>query len=175
MSFGYNPNIANGIRLLAGDCPGGEKYERSSRGTGGTGAVGPDDSTRSYTELGQELHLSAPAVHERVKRLKRDGVIVATAARLHGARVGRPLLAFVHVNTRSLIVSRQLLKLSSLPEIEEIHTVTGESGMLLKVRTRDTQALEDLLAKIHAIDGFDGTRSHIAMTTYLERGPSPEA
>lgn len=134
-----------------------------------------EDSTRSYTNLGQLLNLSAPAVHERVKRLKRDGVILATAAKLHGAKVGRPLLAFVHVNTKSLIVSRQLLKLSSLPEIEEIHTVTGESGMLLKVRTRDTQALEDLLAKIHAIDGFDGTRSHIALSTYLERGPSPAA
>jgi hypothetical protein len=46
--------------------------------------------------------------------------------------------------------------------------------MLLKVRTRDTQSLEQLLARIHAIEGFTGTRSYIALTTYLERGPSPE-
>ncbi|MET3649028.1 Lrp/AsnC ligand binding domain-containing protein [Phyllobacterium ifriqiyense] len=45
--------------------------------------------------------------------------------------------------------------------------------MLLKVRTRDTQALEDLLGQIHSIGGFRGTRSYIALPTYLERGPSP--
>ncbi|WP_244598813.1 Lrp/AsnC ligand binding domain-containing protein [Rhizobium tubonense] len=45
--------------------------------------------------------------------------------------------------------------------------------MLLKVRTRDTQALEDLLERIHSIEGIKGIRSYIALSTYLERGPSP--
>ena len=53
-----------------------------------------EDSTRSYAELGRLLHLSAPAVHERAKRLKQEGVIGATAALLDGAKIGRPLLAF---------------------------------------------------------------------------------
>lgn len=131
------------------------------------------DASQSYAQLGQIVHLSPPAVHERVKRLKQEGVIKATVAALDGARVGRPLLAFVHVDTKSWAVTRQLLALSELPDVEEIHTVTGESAMLLKVRTRDTQALEDLLARIHAIDGFDATRSYIALSTYLERGPDP--
>jgi Lrp/AsnC family leucine-responsive transcriptional regulator len=132
-----------------------------------------EDSTRSYADLGKLLHLSAPAVHERVKRLRQDGVIKANVAVLDGAKLGRPLLTFVHVDTTSWAVTRQLLALQELPEVEEIHTVTGESAMLLKVRTRDTQALEDLLARIHSIEGFKGTRSYIALSTYLERGPSP--
>ncbi|MDQ0326506.1 DNA-binding Lrp family transcriptional regulator [Rhodopseudomonas julia] len=134
-----------------------------------------EDSTRSYAELGKLLHLSPPAVHERVKRLRQDGVIKANIAVLDGARLGRPLLAFVHIDTTSWAVTRQLLALQELPEVEEIHTVTGESAMLLKVRTRDTQALEDLLEQIHSIEGFKGTRSYIALSTYLERGPSPVA
>jgi Lrp/AsnC family transcriptional regulator, leucine-responsive regulatory protein len=133
-----------------------------------------EDSTRSYAELGRLLHLSAPAVHERAKRLKQEGVIRATAALLDGAKIGRPLLAFVHVDTTSWAVTRQLLKLKELPEVEEIHTVTGETAMLLKVRTRDTQSLENLLERIHAIEGFKGTRSYIALSTYLERGPNPQ-
>jgi Lrp/AsnC family leucine-responsive transcriptional regulator len=52
--------------------------------------------------------------------------------------------------------------------------VTGETAMLLKVRTRDTQGLEYLLERIHAIEGFKGTRSYIALSTYLERGPNPQ-
>ena len=50
-----------------------------------------EDATRSYAELGRLLHLSAPAVHERAKRLRQEGVIRATAALLDGARIGRPL------------------------------------------------------------------------------------
>lgn len=131
------------------------------------------DSTQSYADLGQALHLSAPAVHERVKRLKRDKVIVATVARLDGAKLGRPLLCFVQVITSTVKRARQVAALASLPEIEEVHTVTGESGILLKVRTRDTQALEQLLANVHAIEGVEGTRTQIALSTLLERGPSP--
>jgi Lrp/AsnC family leucine-responsive transcriptional regulator len=133
-----------------------------------------EDSTRSYAELGALLHLSAPAIHERAKRLKREGVIRATVASLDGARIGRPLLAFVHVDTTSWDVTRQLLKLKELPEVEEIHTVTGDSAMVLKVRTRDTQSLEHFFERIYAIDGFKGTRSYIVLSTYLERGPSPQ-
>jgi Lrp/AsnC family leucine-responsive transcriptional regulator len=133
-----------------------------------------EDSTRSYAELGALLHLSAPAVHERAKRLKQAGVIRATVALLDGARIGRPLLAFVHVDTSSWDVTRQLLKLKELPEVEEIHTVTGDSAMVLKVRTRNTQSLENFFERIYSIDGFKGTRSYIVLSSYLERGPSPQ-
>src|SRR5690554_2945574 len=68
-----------------------------------------EDAGRSYAELGRLLNLSAPAVHDRVKRLRRDGIIKATVARLDGARLGRPLLAFVHVDTTSWAVTRHLL------------------------------------------------------------------
>jgi DNA-binding Lrp family transcriptional regulator len=132
-----------------------------------------DDSTLSYSELGNALHLSAPAVHERVKRLKRDRVILGTVAKLDGAKLGRPLLCFVQVITSTVKRARQVAALSSLDDIEEIHTVTGESGILLKVRTRDTQALEALLSKIHGVEGVEGTRTQLALSTLLERGPSP--
>jgi Lrp/AsnC family transcriptional regulator, leucine-responsive regulatory protein len=140
-----------------------------------------EDATRSYADLGRMLNLSPPAVHERVKKLKSDGVIKGISAVIDGVAIGRPLLAFVHVDTQSWAVVRQLLALEQLPAVEEIHTVTGETAILLKVRTRDTRDLEALLAQIHAIEacegtreGSEGTRSYVALSTYLERGPSPE-
>lgn len=96
-------------------------------------------------------------MHERVKKLKYDGVIKAVTADIDGAAVGRAVLAFVHVNTRSWAVTQQLLPLEQFPEVEEIHSVAGETAMILKVRTGDPQDLNALLARIHAIDGFKGT------------------
>ncbi len=132
-----------------------------------------ENSTLSYSEMGQILHLSPPAVHERVKQFRLDGTIKGTHARLDPARIGRPLLAFVHVFSKRLAAVAHVSKLSSLPDVEEIHSLTGDSGMLLKVRTRDTQSLEKLLIQIQSIEGIDSTRTHIALSTFLERGPSP--
>ncbi|HCL76537.1 Lrp/AsnC family transcriptional regulator [Stutzerimonas nitrititolerans] len=131
------------------------------------------DSSQSYAELGEVLHLSAPAVHERVKRLKRDGVIKATVAKIDGCKVGRTLLAFVLVNTKNVLSTKRLLSLGDLPEIEEMHTVAGDSGVLLKVRVRETEGLEELLGKVQDIEGVDGTRSYIVLSTFVERGPAP--
>ncbi|WP_410016786.1 Lrp/AsnC family transcriptional regulator [Sodalis sp. C49] len=132
-----------------------------------------EDATRSYAELGQLMHLSPPAIHERAKRLRQDGVIKGTVALLDGKKLGRPLLAFVHVDTKNWTSTRRILEFRAFNEVEEIHTVTGESAILLKVRTQDTQSLEALLGKIHEIEGVSSTHSHIALSTYLERGPSP--
>lgn len=136
-------------------------------------AILAEDASLSYTDLGRQLHLSAPAVHERVKRLKNEGVITGMVAKLDGRKIGRPLLAFIHVDTSSWAVTRSILSLKALPDVEEIHTVAGDSAMLLKVRTQDTQSLEALLEVIHSIDGFKGTRSYIVLTPHLERGPAP--
>lgn len=130
-----------------------------------------EDATRSYAELGEAIALSAPAVHERVKRLRRDGAIRGTVARLDGPAVGRPLLAFVHVDTGGWGAKGAFLRMDAEPDVEEIHTVTGDACILMKVRCRDAQSLEDLLARIYAIEGVRGTRSYIALSTYLERGP----
>lgn len=131
------------------------------------------DATRSYAALGEALHLSAPAVHERVKRLKQDGVIKGTVAVLDGPSIGRPLLAFIQVKTRNWATTLEQNDFTGFPDIEEVHTITGQSDVLLKVRTRDTQALEEILARIQGFEGIDGTHCIVALSTYLERGPSP--
>lgn len=133
-----------------------------------------EDATRSYAAVGAEVGLSPPAVHERVKRLKRDGVIVGVAARLDGRKIGCPLLSFIHVDTSGWGVSAPILALKELSDVEEIHTVTGDTCLILKVRTRDTQALEELLEQIYSIEGVRATRSFVALNSYLERGPRPQ-
>lgn len=132
-----------------------------------------EDASRSYAHLSEALHLSAPAVHERVKRLKRDGVIKAIEARLDGAKIGRPLLAFIHVQSEGWGKSPEMLALSSLAEVEEIHSVTGDACLLLKVRTRDAQHLEELLRRIYDIPTVKNTTSYVALSTHTERGPRP--
>lgn len=129
-----------------------------------------DDATLSFAELGRRLHLSPPAVHERAKRLKESGVIRRTVAVLDPGLVGKPLLAFVHVDTTGWGKTPAMMRLAELPEVEEIHAVTGDACLILKVRTSGPAALEDLLAHIYAVPGVKGTCSYVALRTHLERG-----
>nr|WP_299476360.1 Lrp/AsnC family transcriptional regulator [uncultured Roseibium sp.] len=123
----------------------------------------------SFAELGRIVGLSAPAVFERVKRLKRTGVIRSVCARLHGPSVGRPFLAFVHVDVAGWGKEQKMLKLADFPEVEEMHSVAGDTGLIIKVRTRDSHALEQLLAQIYELPGVTGTKSYVVLSTFLER------
>lgn len=133
-----------------------------------------EDASRSYAELSKIVHLSAPAVHDRVKRLKRDGVIKGTVAVLDGCKLGRTLLTFLVVDTSSYSATRGLLKFSDRSEVEEIHTVAGDGCVLIKVRAVDTEGLERFLMEIQSLEGVRSVRSYITLSTFLERGPAPE-
>jgi Lrp/AsnC family leucine-responsive transcriptional regulator len=127
------------------------------------------DAGLSYAALGEKVGLSPPAVHERVRRLRRNGAITGSHAHLDGAAAGKPLLAFVHVDAAGWGKGELMLALKRFPEIEEMHSVAGDTGMILKVRSASAHALEALLAQIYAVPGVRGTRSYVVLTSYLER------
>jgi DNA-binding Lrp family transcriptional regulator len=129
---------------------------------------------RSYAELSELVHLSPPAVHERVKRLRRDGIIQGTVAKLDGGQIGCPLLAFVHITTEGWGMTEPILALRNLADVEEIHTTTGDTSLILKLRCSGPASLEKLLSHIQKIKGVHSTHSYVVLGTYLERGPMPE-
>lgn len=101
--------------------------------------------------------------------MRQSGVIRDTIVRIDGAAVGKPLTAFVHVEAAGWGKSERLLALQAYPEVEEMHSVAGDASMIIKVRTADPQPLEYLLGQIHSIPGVRGTKSFIALSTYLDR------
>lgn len=132
-----------------------------------------EDATTSYAELGERVGLSPPAAHERVKRLRRSGAIRRMAAQVNPEAVGKTLLAFIHVDTNGWGGTPALLEIQEYPEVEEIHSVAGDTCMLLKVRTASTHALEGLLARLYNTPGVTATRSYVVLSTYLERPVQP--
>jgi len=127
------------------------------------------DARLSYAEIGKEVALSAPAVHERVKRLIASGTIKYMAAQLDGPRVGKPFLAFVHVSSDVWNRGEQMMRLREMPEVEEMHSTAGDACFLLKVRTQDAAAMESFLEKVYTIPGVKGTKTNVVLSTFLER------
>ena len=78
----------------------------------------------------------------------------------------------MHVDTEGWGKSPAMMALAELPEVEEIHAVSGDACLILKVRTTGPAALERVLARIYAAPAVRSTRSYIALRSYLERGAS---
>ena len=133
-----------------------------------------DDATIAFRKLGERLGLSAPSIYERVKKLKAQGAIRRTTIEINGEAIGCPLLAFVHVTTEGWGKTPEMLSITDDPRVEELHSVAGDTCILLKVRCEGTLALEQLLKRVYDTPGVRSTRSYIALNTYLERGPRTE-
>ncbi|MFC7549341.1 Lrp/AsnC family transcriptional regulator [Plantactinospora sp. GCM10030261] len=126
------------------------------------------DGRLSYNQLGRLVNMSSPAVAERVRRLEESGVITGYQARVDPARAGQPLTAFVQLRCA---LTRCLLKTTTaadLPEVVEVHKLTGTSCSMLKVRVASMAHLEALLERL----GQHGEmNSHVVLSTPYEGRP----
>ena len=130
-----------------------------------------EDATMSYASLGACVGLSAPAVHERVKRLRQAGIIRGTVALVDPGALGRPFTAFVHLDTHSSGRLTALRDIAEMADVEEIHAVAGDACIIVKVRTEGTRAFETLLAALQSIAGIRGARAYVVLSSPLERPP----
>ena len=131
------------------------------------------DGRATYADIGEQVGLSAPAVHERVKRCRRTA-IKGIGAQLDGPACGKTFLAFVPLLDYLFCPPNSIMRLRDFPEIEEMHSVAGDTCVIMKVRTVNAQALEELLAQLYALPGVRGTKSYVVLSTYLERGVQAE-
>jgi Lrp/AsnC family leucine-responsive transcriptional regulator len=129
------------------------------------------DARASLAELGKIIGLSISATNERVKKLVAGGAIRGWSVRLDPRKLGYPVLAFVNV-----LIDRPenepgfLDAVGRIDEVQECHHVTGEWNYMLKVRARDPEDLEALIAqRIKTIRGVLRSHPMIAMSTAKDR------
>ena len=126
------------------------------------------DGRLSYNQLARRVNLSAPAVAERVRRLEESGVIAGYQAQVDPAKAGFPLTAFIQMRCTP---GRCLLKTTTaddLPEVVEVHKLSGAICSMLKVRVASMVHLEALFERI----GEHGEiNTHIVLSTQYEGRP----
>lgn len=135
------------------------------------------DARISNAEIGRRVGLAPSAVFERIKKLEERGAVRGYNANIDPAAVDLELLAFVLVRAEERGgAPRTEAALVAIPEVQEVHHVAGEDCFMLKVRARDTAALNDLLAnQIGAIESVRSTKTTIVLRTAKETSTIPIA
>ncbi len=126
-------------------------------------------------EVARQVGMAPSAVLERIRKLEKMGVIDGYEVRLNPERFRKSQIAFIHVHTGAKNKESALLKsLTALPQVQEIHYVSGEDGYLLKVRETDTQALGRFVREqISPLGGVLSTHTTIVMNTFKETARIP--
>ncbi|WP_084958366.1 Lrp/AsnC family transcriptional regulator [Thermoactinospora rubra] len=129
------------------------------------------DGRMSFTDLAKETGLSVSAVHQRVRRLEKRGVLRGYTAVIDHDAVGLPLTAFVSIKPIDPAAPDDAPeRLAHLAEIEACHSVAGEESYILKVRVASPRDLEDLLQRIRAAANVS-TRTTVVLSTPYEYRP----
>jgi len=126
-------------------------------------------------EVARQVGLAPSAVLERIRKLEKRGIIDGYEVRLNPERFKRNQVAFITVKTDKTRDAAMVGKLlADIPEVQEVHFVSGEDGYLIKVRVMDTKELGSLLQqKIANLRGVQSTSSLIVMSTVKETARIP--
>lgn len=135
------------------------------------------DARISNAEIARRVGLAPSAVFERIRKLEERGAVRGYNANIDPASVDLGLLAFVFLRADERGgAPRTEAALVAMPEVQEVHHVAGEDCFLLKVRARDTAALNELLAnRIGALENVSSTRTTIVLRTAKETSTIPIA
>lgn len=130
-----------------------------------------EDARATYADVGQRVGLSASSVHDRVRKLEQAGVIRGYRAIVDPDALGLLITALIAATPLDPQQPDDLPdRLADFPEVEDCLSVAGEANYILKVRTRTTADLEDLIRRLREKAGV-ATRTTIALSIPFEDRP----
>jgi Lrp/AsnC family transcriptional regulator, leucine-responsive regulatory protein len=130
-----------------------------------------EDARATYADIAARVGLSASSVHERVRKLEAAGVITAYRAVVDPEALGLFVTALIAVTPLDPQQPDDLPeRLADFPEVEDCLSVAGEANYILKVRTRSTNHLEELIRRLREKAGVS-TRTTIALSIPFEGRP----
>jgi DNA-binding Lrp family transcriptional regulator len=109
------------------------------------------DNLTPQREIGAAVHLSAPAVQRRIKRMTETGVIQGNVAVVEPDLTGRPVTIMVEVEVISETASQvEAAKTAfrAAPEVQQCDYVTGDADFLLVVVVRGMADYEALTQRL---------------------------
>ena len=130
-----------------------------------------EDGRATYADVGARVGLSASAVHERVRKLELAGVISGYRAVVDPEAIGLMVTALIAATPLDPRQPDDLPdRLADFPEVEDCYSVAGEANYILKVRTRTTSSLEELIRRLRDKGGV-ATRTTVVLSTPFEGRP----
>jgi DNA-binding Lrp family transcriptional regulator len=124
-------------------------------------------------ELARQLGVARGTVQARLDKLQQRGIISGFDPDLDLRAMGYEVLAFVSLEIAQGRLFDVGAHLREIPEVLEIHSVTGPGDLLCRVVARTNDHLQHVISRILEVHGIDRTSTQIALTEQLRHRVLP--
>lgn len=133
------------------------------------------DARTSINRLSKEVGISGAAVHQRIKKLEKVGVISGSQILLNPKILGFKTIAFIGIYLDKAMRNPEAVKqLKEIPEIIECHYTTGNWSIFIKLMCKDNEHLMSVLnSKVQTIEGVSRTETFISLEQQIGRQIKP--
>ena len=124
-----------------------------------------------YLEVARECNVSGAAIHQRIQKLTKMGVITGSRFTVEPRKIGYKTCAYMGIFLDKASLYREVLeKLKKIPEITQCHYTTGNYSIFVKIYTKDNEHLKTILTdKVQSIPGISRTETFISLEEGFSR------
>ena len=116
-------------------------------------------------ECSRRLGVARGTVQARLDRLQRDGVVRGFGPDVDPAAVGYGVTAFATVEISQGRGHDVAAHLAEIPEVLEVHTITGPGDLLCRIVARSNTDLQQVIDQVLGFAGIVRMSTVIAMST----------
>jgi DNA-binding Lrp family transcriptional regulator len=124
-------------------------------------------------ELSRRLGVARATAQARLDRLATRGVIATFAPTLDPDALGYRVTAFATLEIRQGRSAAVLEHLNTIPEVLEVHTITGQGDMLCRVVARSNHDLQRVLDRLTESSEIVRSSTVIALTNPISHRVLP--
>lgn len=129
-------------------------------------------------DIATKLDSKPSTIHNRLKKLEESGVILKHTIDLNLDYIGYNLSSFVLLNydKRATDMDQEAVarEIGKIKRVQEVHLISGEFDMLLKVRAKSVADLGDFVTKeLKELEGIYGSRTYISLKSIKVTNQGP--
>ncbi len=124
-------------------------------------------------QIAKKINIPITTIHNRIKKLEKLSIIKGYTVVMDYKQIGKGILAYVLVTVNYLLPSGKKITQESIAKnikklsgVEEVDIMTGVIDILVKVRLKDIDELNDfVIDRLREIDGIDKTQTMIVLSS----------
>lgn len=121
-------------------------------------------------EISKLTGLPITTIHNRIKKMEKDGIIKAYVANIDNAKIGKNVQAFIQIRLKHSSPDSAANKLVRMHEIDEVYVISGTMDIMIKVATKDIDSLQYFLDKIDKIENIERTTTSVVLKKFEKTG-----
>ena len=131
-----------------------------------------ENAKRTTSQISKRINIPITTVHNRIKKLEKLGIIKRYTVEVDYKKLDKPMTAYVMVQVIYMLPSGVKVmqedvakEIKSMPEVESVELLTGTTDILVKVRVKDVDELNEfIIRKLRKIEGVDKVQTSVVLS-----------